>query len=168
VILGLDPSGTKIGWGLVDQDDGSPLDAGTMRLAREGWAFLSVREQFAALSWKTKLMRRDVTLVAVEDPIGRSHKQSKWNGEILGYCIAEVHGLFGLEPEEWRPYTSGEWKRRAGMKGNATREQYRAFAAQFVTDYGWDALRIREIADDEDAAAGLLIARALHNELVSA
>ncbi len=163
MILGLDPSPTKIGWALLCAETGLPVDAGTMLITveHEGWAFVQARNGFHELAAKARLLRRDVTYCAVEDPMGPSKQQAKWNGEVLAYCKAGVYDHWGDVP--LRLFTPPEWKKAAGGGGGASKPQVAGMAQELCGEAHWPQEHIDTL--DQDACDAIVIARALFMEL---
>lgn len=75
----------------------------------------------------------DNHLVCFERPAGKGINGLMDMMRIEGICIAliDIQTEAGFEPEVWE-MVPGEWKRRAGMKGNASKETIKAFAFEHM------------------------------------
>lgn len=125
IILGLDPQMPGIGWGVVDAATGVVLDAGWREIVQEGWyehrAFEALdRTDPLAHGWR-------VAQIVVERVGGGRGVQSMLKVANAAGIVSGVATRVWPKAELWRP-TPGEWKKAAGMKGNARKDDVRSFA----------------------------------------
>lgn len=125
VILGLDAQMPGIGWGFVDAATGEPLACGWRSILREGWY---EHRAYEALS-RTDLDSRgwEVAQLVVEKVGGGRGIQSMLKVANAAGIVSGVATRVWPNAELWRP-TPGEWKKGAGLKGNANKDAVREFA----------------------------------------
>jgi len=143
VILGLDAQVPGIGFGVLDATNGEALLAGWTPISSEGWY-----EQcaYAALS-KATVSERGwlVAQVVVERVGGGRGIQSMLRVADAAGIVAGIATTIWPDAPIWRP-TPGEWKKGAGLKGNAKKDDVRALAVEIypegedVRQDGLDAL----------------------------
>lgn len=146
IILGLDPQTPGIGWGVVDARNGAGLLAGWLPIVREGWYEHRVNEALA----KTRVEEHGwfVAQVVVERIARGRGVQSMLKVADCAGIVSGVASMVWPDAELWRP-TPGEWKKGAGLKGNATKDAVRGFVG------GWSP----EFAEHkQDAIDGLVMA----------
>ena len=115
MILALDPATHGIGFGLIDLD-GHPSDLGYLRLHGEGPFERQVEDaidQLAAMD-----MGGPVLTVVIERVTGGRGVQSMLRVADAAGVTAGIAARTWPEATIWRP-SPAEWKRGAGLKGNA-------------------------------------------------
>lgn len=160
LILGIDVSPRRLGWGLVSLIDGSPVACGMepIDLPDHGWQHQQIRRAFSEMPLgATTHCRRagEIQAIYIEQPwlSPRSGTKSAYSaGRAVQAAQAEVERRWPWAPIEY--LQPSEWKLLAGLKGNASKEDV------FV-----EALRVRGITAltetpdmTQDAADALLIA----------
>lgn len=125
VILGLDPQMPGIGWGVVDAETGAVLDAGYRKIVQDGWyehrAYEALdRTDPLAHGWR-------VAQLVVERVGGGRGIQSMLKVANAAGIVSGVATRVWPDAELWRP-TPGDWKKGAGLKGNANKDAVREFA----------------------------------------
>lgn len=131
IILGLDPQMPGIGWGVVDATTGVVLDAGYREIVQEGWyehrAYEALdRTDPIANGWR-------VAQIVVERVGGGRGVQSMLKVANAAGIVSGVSTRIWPRAELWRP-TPGEWKKAAGMNGNARKDDVREFALGLYPD----------------------------------
>lgn len=156
VILGLDPQMPGVGFGIVDATNGSALLAGWTPIVQEGWYEHRVIEALAGTSEAERGWH--VAWVVVERVAGGRGVQSMLKVANCAGIVAGCAASRWPDAALWRP-SPGEWKKAAGMKGNATKRDVAALGKQLLRDAG-------EPADDlrQDAYDALCMARAAYND----
>ena len=165
-VLGLDPSPLRLGWGLVDLEDGAAIACGMERidLPHKGWMHHQV---YAALyapiqaglvttdgdDWTPSF---EVSFIAIERPAvpPRSGTNSAMNaGRAMQEAVSCCQRRWPHAPiEELQP---SEWRKLAGLPGNASKADVQIKAGVLLLDVGQD-----NGAPAQDAADALLIALA--------
>lgn len=132
VILGMDPQMPGIGFGVVDAATGNPLLAGWAPIVREGWYEHAV---YDALS-RTNPEKRGwkIYQVVVERVGGGRGVQSMLRVADCAGIVSGIATTVWPGAELWRP-TPGEWKKGAGLKGNAPKEAVRGFVEGFAPEF---------------------------------
>ena len=172
VILGLDPSPHRCGWGLVRLDDGAPIACGCVEIEhanRDDWRVGFDRAVRAVLSeiiinadyeiypgpdW-------DVSAVYVEKPAGGRSFQGVLDIAWVSGQFAQAAGRrWNVDVWCLRPQT---WKSAVGLPGNASKEAVLLHAI----DLGFDTYNAGGLNPTitQDAADAGLIARAGWAEL---
>lgn len=166
VLLGFDPSTTKLGWGVVRDDDGSPVTCGYTPL--DGTPEAIAR----AVSGIARVLRgRGVEPVAgvVEYPFGGGQTGGHsifQSGVAVGMCeLAAKMAWPHLELERigarsWRPKV-GVPTPPKGMTADARRDWLKAADVERARELGFDVpiVGVRKRRPSDDAADGGLIAR---------
>jgi Holliday junction resolvasome RuvABC endonuclease subunit len=160
VILGLDAQMPGIGFGVVDATTGEALLAGWRPVVQEGWFEHRAIEALA----RTDESRHGwhIAWLVVERVAGGRGVQSMLKVANCAGIVAGVAVARWPDAALWRP-SPGEWKKAAGMKGNATKRDVAALARDLLRTAG-------EPADDlrQDAYDALVMARAAYNDAVKA
>lgn len=132
IILGLDAQMPGIGWGVVDARTGAPLDCGWCPVVREGWY---EHRAFEALS-RTDVVGKGwrVAQLVVEAVGGGRGIQSMLKVANAAGIVSGVATRVWPDAELWRP-TPGEWKKAAGLKGNAPKEAVAGFVRGFAPEF---------------------------------
>lgn len=170
LVLGLDVSPKRLGWGLVDLVTGEPVACGmeSLDLPSKGWAhqqaMFALRRVNDAAIWDSDDRRREIQAVYIEQPglPPISGTKSAYNA---GRAVQAVQG----EVERRWPWTGEpqylqpkEWRVLAGLPGNASKEDIylRAIELGFGTEHPGDQSRVMEwsIQGGQDAADAALIA----------
>ena len=147
VILGLDPSPLRLGWGTVDLDTGTPIACGTQPLGKwdDGW--LDASSVRGAL--------RDIGTTFVEPSVVYIEAGYIGPNPTIAIRIAEAMGqTVQAVNRRWpdaiiQRVSPQNWRIANGLKGNAPKAECFARAIEL----GFQAL-------DQDAADGALIATA--------
>ena len=156
VILGLDPQRPGIGFGVVDAQTGDALLAGWRAVTQEGWYEHAV---IAALGATDEARHGwHIAWLVIERVGGGKGVQSMLRVSDCAGVVAGCAVSRWPEAALWRP-TPGEWKKAAGIKGNATKRDVAALGKQLLRESG-------EPADDlrQDAYDALCMARAAYND----
>ena len=131
IILGLDAQMPGIGWGVVDAATGEALDCGWTPILQEGWY---EHRAYEALSGANTIGRGwRVAQLVVERVGGGRGVQSMLKVANAAGIVSGVATRVWPTAELWRP-TPGEWKKGAGMKGNARKDDVREFALGLYPD----------------------------------
>lgn len=156
VILGLDPQMPGIGFGVVDASTGNALLAGWTPIVHEGWYEHRVIEALAATNESRHGWH--IAWVVVERVAGGRGVQSMLKVANCAGIVAGCAASRWPDAALWRP-SPGEWKKSAGMKGNATKRDVAALGKELLRESG-------EPADDlrQDAYDALCMARAAYND----
>lgn len=158
IILGLDPSPHRCGWGVVRLDDGTPVACGCVEIAHANkddwrvWFDRSVREtvkEIAKVSdtFYTQVREYEVAAVYVERPAGGRNYQGTLDIAWVSGQVAQAAGrrwnvdVWCLRPQEW--------KSAVEMPGNAAKDAVMMAAHE-----------LGFLAESQDAADAGLIARA--------
>lgn len=125
VILGLDAQTPGIGFGVVEATTGEPLLCGWRAIANDGWY---EHRAYEALS-RTDLDSRgwSIAQLVVERVGGGRGIQSMLKVANAAGIVSGVATRVWPAAELWRP-TPGDWKKGAGLKGNAPKDAVREFA----------------------------------------
>lgn len=167
VILGLDPSPHRCGWGVVRLDDGAPVACGCVEIRhanKDGWRVgfdRAVRDAVAVIAkasdtFYTVVREHEVSAVYVERPSGGRNYQGTLDIAWVSGQVAQAAGRrFGVDVWCLRPQ---EWKSAVGLAGNASKEAVLLRAI----DLGFDAYNAGGLDPviTQDAADAGLIARA--------
>jgi Holliday junction resolvasome RuvABC endonuclease subunit len=169
LILGLDVSPRRLGWGLVSLIDGSPVDCGMepIGLPDHGWQHQQVARALERVAARGKYdpsvpagqwyQGAEIQAVYIEQPwlSPRSGTKSAYNaGRAVQAAQSEVERRWPWAPIEY--LQPAEWKLLAGLKGNATKPQ--------IMDQAWRVLSLDRgdfmagVVVEQDAADALLIA----------
>lgn len=162
VILGLDPSPHRIGWGVVTLEDGAPVACGVVPFAHINpddwrvWFDRSVRNTLRTVVLNARIVDADVSAVYVEKPGGGRSVQGTLDVAWVAGQIAQAAGRrWNVDVWSFRPQ---EWKKAVGLKGNAMKDECIAFAREFGFDVPVIGKTTQHYSDD--AADAGLIARA--------
>lgn len=128
VVLGIDASPNRVGWGMVAWEDGRPIGCGCLDVLLPGrrWATLHVRAGLHEVLHRFLASPVDqVAAVYREAPwFGHStgHKAATETGRALGIVDAHLEHLVRVPVRELQP---SSWRSKAGVgrKGTATYEQ---------------------------------------------
>ena len=155
LLLGLDVSPRRMGWGLVDLVSGEPVACGceAIDLPQNGWERMIVSA--ALLRGPLNAMKPDgeVQAAYIEHPISRFPGMAYDEGRAVGMVHAEVQRRWPHAPVEY--LKPAEWRVLAGLKGNASKQD--VFWAAIDLGVRWN--HVEETDDiNQDAADALLIA----------
>lgn len=159
LLLGLDVSPKRLGWGLVDLVTGEPVACGMepIDLPNAGWHHQQVARALegpAHVPWHGDVnphhYHREIQAVFIEDTAGAGKFRQHDAGRAQGMVQAEVERRWPWVTVQF--LKPSEWKKLAGLKGNASKDDV------FV-----EAIRVMETSDArripaQDAADALLIA----------
>ena len=157
VLAGFDVQKTRLGWALLNAETGEPLAAGTelLDVKNGGWLHQQIGEALRRLP----LYDGEIEAVVREEPTTRFVSQAKIAGAVCALVDAEVRrrwphaALWTLMP--------AEWKRLAGLPGNASKADIRAWAKLHIgMTHNMDAWDVMFGAIDQDAADALGVALA--------
>jgi len=165
-VLGLDPSPLRLGWGLVDLEDGAAIACGMERidLPHKGWMHQQVASALIAVEDQglfepgvlTAQPKHEVSFIAIERPAlpRQSGTNSAMNaGRAMQEAVSCCQRRWPHAPiEELQP---SEWRKLAGLPGNASKADVQIKAGVLLLDVGQD-----NGAPAQDAADALLIALA--------
>ena len=144
LLLGLDVSPRRMGWGLVDLVSGEPIACGCEAIElppsdkhpeRTQWDRRRVVEALrwlpgydpprpnpdvtSASMWLPRELRGEVQAVYIEHPISRFPGMAYDEGRAVGMVHAEVQRRWPHAPVEY--LKPAEWRLLAGLKGNASK-----------------------------------------------
>jgi hypothetical protein len=168
LLLGLDVSPRRLGWGLVDLVTGEPVACGCEQLWVEkpkrmreeiDWQDHPKRTSRAVSEiplGATMHCRRagEVQAVYVEHPISRYPGMAYDEGVAVGIAIAEVKRRWPWAPVQ--TLKPSEWRQLAGLPGNASKDAVNESAQLLAYHSGLRKVRYETLP--QDAADGLLIA----------
>lgn len=156
LVLGLDVSPRRLGWGLVDLETGEAVACGMepIDLPDHGWWHQQITRALRRVAdvalWDSDDPRGEVSAVYIECPISRFPGMAYNEGRAVGALHGEVERRWPWVHMGEDVYLKpSEWKKLAGLKGNASK-----------ADVWAEALRIGGRVIAQDAADALLIARA--------
>lgn len=156
VVVGLDPSPLRLGWGAVLLDEGAAVACGMERLdlPGKGWSDDQAREALRVVDERLSRIGHTVAAVYIEQPAlpPASGPKSAFNA---GRAVQEV---LVAARRRW-PHADGphflqpsEWRKLAGLNGRATKADIR-FAAEWLMSEVFGPKR-------QDAADALCVALA--------
>lgn len=162
LVVGLDPSPLRLGWGAVLLDDGAAVACGMERLDLPGmgWSDDQAREALRAVDERLGRDGHTVAAVYIEQPAlpPVSGTKSAFNA---GRAVQEV---LVAARRRW-PHADGphflqpsEWRKLAGLPGNAPKGAVMAAALAHIESN--PRARNREWDMTQDAADALLVALA--------
>jgi Holliday junction resolvasome RuvABC endonuclease subunit len=160
LLLGLDVSPRRLGWGMVDLVTGEPVACGMepIDLPDHGWHHKQVRRALirvdAQVIWDSANPRGEVQAVYIECPISRFPGMAYDEGRAVGETQAEVERRWPHAPIEY--LMPSEWKKLAGLKGNASKGEVWAQAGRILIKSGKPGNETARM--QQDAADALLIA----------
>lgn len=170
LVLGLDVSPKRMGWGLVDLETGEPVACGmeSLDLPSAGWAHQQAQRALAELPeyiypdipdaaddlygancWPDPVPVGEIQVVYIEQPALPPVSGTK-SAYSAGRAVQAVHG----EVERRWPWSDiqylqpGEWRKLAGLPGNASKADVMLAAISTSIDF----------VPNQDAADALLIA----------
>lgn len=160
VILGLDPQRPGIGFGVIDAQTGTAMLAGWRAITQEGWYEHAVIAALAATDESRHGWH--IAGLVIERVGGGKGVQSMLRVSDAAGVVAGCAVCRWPDAALWRP-TPGEWKKSAGLKGNANKDAVAALGRALLADAG-------EPADDlrQDAYDALCMARASYNDAARA
>jgi Holliday junction resolvasome RuvABC endonuclease subunit len=167
LLLGIDVSPKRLGWGLVDLVTGDPVACGceSIDLPDHGWMHQQV--QRALFDGPTNSMfepgcrkASEIQCVFIEDTAQAGKYRQHDAGRAQGIVQAEVERRWPhVVPVQF--LKPSEWKKLAGLKGNATKVEVMTAATSIwdgaILSAEPDAMSWNGI-DTQDAADALLIA----------
>jgi Holliday junction resolvasome RuvABC endonuclease subunit len=157
LILGIDVSPRRLGWGLVDLVTGEPVACGMepIDLPDHGWSHTQIARALdvVVVNTGTFFLHQggEVQAIYIEQPAlpPVSGPKSAYNA---GRAVQEAHNAcerrWPHAPIEY--LQPSEWKKLAGLKGNAKKDLVWRLADELLGDY--------RAAPSQDAADALLIA----------
>ncbi len=155
LILGLDVSPKRCGWGLVNLIDGAPVACGMepIDLPDHGWQHEQVAKALRVVAVTAGGMwtiEAEIQAVYIEEPISRFPGMAYKEGRAIGCVQAEVERRWPWAPIAY--LVPAEWRKLAGLKGNASKTEVWARAAASMSGI----LHVPDLP--QDAADALLIA----------
>jgi Holliday junction resolvasome RuvABC endonuclease subunit len=165
LLLGIDVSPKRLGWGLVDLVTGEPVACGceSIDLPDHGWMHQQV--QRALFNGPTNSMfepgcrkTSEIQAVFIEDTAQAGKYRQHDAGRAQGIVQAEVERRWPhVVPVQF--LKPSEWKKLAGLKGNATKAQIEAHVLEMQAQYEHDdPVKYALDFGMQDAADALLIA----------
>lgn len=158
LVLGLDVSPRRLGWGLVDLLTGEAVACGMepIDLPDHEWSHERTRDALERVNSRAHIRVTspqtwmEIQAVYIECPISRFPGMAYNEGRAVGLACGEVQRRWPwVQFDESHHLKPGEWRKLAGLKGNASKQDV-WFAAT--------ALLLTEYAHSQDAADALLIA----------
>lgn len=133
VILGLDPSLLRVGWAAVGIDTHRPITWGCCNVDVEdgGWRHMQFREQLRFVRHRLNLRGLDVVFIAQEYAISRFPRASRLHGYAEACLHAALATVLPHVPPPV-PLKATEWKLDTVGKGNASKDEVRAWAEHTV------------------------------------
>lgn len=156
VIIGLDPQRPGIGVGVVDAATGEALLANWVPIIPEGWYEHRVIEALERTDEEARGWR--IAWVVVERVGGGKGVQSMLRVSDCAGIVAGCAASRWPSAALWRP-TPSEWKKAAGLKGNAPKPVVADLGRKLLRDAGEPAEDLRQ-----DAYDALCMARAAYND----
>lgn len=162
LLLGLDVSPRRLGWGLVDLVTGEPVACGCERLWPDPevpveWTRQRrlVHEALTAAHWSHDGSPCEIQAVYIEDTAGAGKYRQHDAGRAQGIVEAEVERRWPHAPiEHLKP---AEWKQGAGLPGNASKGAVMTEAMRIQYNLDHPAKYVLDLSF-QDAADALLIA----------
>jgi Holliday junction resolvasome RuvABC endonuclease subunit len=167
LLLGIDVSPKRLGWGLVDLVTGDPVACGceSIDLPDHGWMHQQVFQAFHDMIWTAdgsmgETGDWEIQCVFIEDTAQAGKYRQHDAGRAQGIVQAEVERRWPhVVPVQF--LKPSEWKKLAGLKGNATKVEVMTAATSIwdgaILSAEPDAMSWNGI-DTQDAADALLIA----------
>lgn len=160
LIIGLDVSPRRLGWGLVHLVTGEPVACGMepIDLPDHGWSHVQVSLALGEIPlWHPSPRLPEVQAVYIECPISRFPGMAYDEGRAVGMTQGEVERRWPHAPIEY--LMPSEWRKLACLRGNASKADVMdaasaLFLAAEMRGAGGDGLDI----EHQDAADALLIA----------
>ena len=130
MLLGLDVSPRRLGFGLVDLVSGEPVACGceAIELPKNGWDRMQVVMALqvphgtqARFDADQAYLAGEIQAVYVEHPISRFPGMAYDEGRAVGMVHAEVQRRWPHAPVEY--LKPSEWRLLAGLKGNASKAE---------------------------------------------
>jgi Holliday junction resolvasome RuvABC endonuclease subunit len=154
LLLGIDVSPKRLGWGLVDLVTGEPVACGceSIDLPDHGWMHQQVFQAFHDMIWTAdgsmgETGDWEIQCVFIEDTAQAGKYRQHDAGRAQGIVQAEVERRWPhVVPVQF--LKPSEWKKLAGLKGNANKDVV----------LGHAQLNYNVRIDSQDAADALLIA----------
>lgn len=164
LLLGLDVSKLRLGWAVIHLDTGAPVAAGCEQLDVKGGGWLHEQTSQAVRDLGVKILNipghvcSEVEVACREEPITRFPKVAKEHGAVCALVDAEVRRRWPHAPY-WTLMPS-EWRRRAGLPGNATKDRVVRTAHWLALQADWGEAACDQLSASQDACDALLVARA--------
>jgi Holliday junction resolvasome RuvABC endonuclease subunit len=163
LLLGIDVSPRRLGWGLVDLVTGDPVACGceSIDLPDHGWMHQQVFQAFHDMIWTAdgsmgETGDWEIQAVFIEDTAQAGKYRQHDAGRAQGIVQAEVERRWPhVVPVQF--LKPSEWKKIAGLKGNATKADVMEAACTLAIVLR-EARAVRLVFDTQDAADALLIA----------
>lgn len=167
LLLGLDVSPKRLGWGLVDLVTGEPVACGMepIDLPSGGWHHEQVTRAIERINNRMHVACTnpqrwgEVQAVYIEHPISRFPGMAYDEGQAMGIVRGEVERRWSWAPiETLKP---AEWRKLAGLPGNASKEAVYLHALELIGEEVMPTdSRVIEwvVPGGQDAADALLIA----------
>jgi Holliday junction resolvasome RuvABC endonuclease subunit len=158
VVLGIDCSPLRLGWGIVDLEDGAAIACGMERidLPHKGWSHQQVAAALRAIDTVHTPGVCEVAFIAVEEPglPPVSGTKSAYNaGRAVQEAVNACQRRWPHAPIcELKP---SQWRKLVGLPGNASKADVQMKAGLLLLDVGQD-----EGCPAQDAADALCVALA--------
>ena len=160
LLLGIDVSPKRMGWGLVDLITGEPVSCGMepIDLPHAGWHHQQVQRAIRNFSeidrYANGKLYGEIQAVFIEDTAGAGKFRQHDAGRAQGMVQAEVERRWPWVTVQF--LKPSEWKKLAGLKGNASKEEVylRALDLGFGVEQPGDQSRVLEwvVPGGQDAA----------------
>lgn len=145
VLLAIDAQTPGIGWAVLRMRDGVAIDWGWTPIPEDGWLEDRVRGTIEAT--RPELHGWEVAMVVVERPRGGVNVQSLMTVAEVGGQVAQACRWRWPDVPVNRP-TASDWKRAAGLKGNAPKAAVMAAAQPLLRGRALDfGKRSQDVAD---------------------
>ena len=157
LLLGIDVSPKRMGWGLVDLITGEPVSCGMepIDLPHAGWHHQQVQRALRRVGdvalWDSDEPRGEIQAVFIEDTAGAGKFRQHDAGRAQGMVQAEVERRWPWVTVQF--LKPSEWKKLAGLKGNASKGEVSLHALDLLVAVPGSPLVVYQ-----DALDALLIA----------
>jgi len=163
LLLALDPGTRWLGWAFADLADGAPVECGRADISEKAAPSLTYEDRLTgalnALRWRGVGHGRVLVIYVEGAGGGPNPKNTLMIAECAGATIQECARVWPRCPVE--RLAPAEWKKIAGIKGNADK----AAVAERAAALGW---RFDHKADDASDAALIATAGVIRNHEILA
>lgn len=157
LLLGIDVSPKRMGWGLVDLVTGEPVACGMepIDLPDAGWHHQQVKRALSVPNYPGgDGPHSEIQAVFIEDTASAGKFRQHDAGRAQGMVQAEVERRWPWVTVQF--LKPAEWKKLAGLKGNATKGEVMVEAYTLMSEHGFPSEQVK--GQSQDAADALLIA----------
>jgi Holliday junction resolvasome RuvABC endonuclease subunit len=145
LLLGIDVSPRRLGWGLVDLVTGDPVVCGwqNIDLPDHGWQHQQIAQALMAVPVPRGMC--EIQAVYIEDTANA--------GKYRQHDAGRAQGIAQVEVERRWPWVTvqflkpSEWKKLAGLKGNASKSEVWAHATIVLGEVDIGSLLTQDAAD---------------------